>query len=187
MNIVCLYVCVCVYVFTCTYMCVYCWTSKYYTKTWGGAFISCWSKFLSRKRACSKLCSNTPTLTSIPIISLLICERAFFILTSGAAVNNRNRSVMTWNKTILKHAYFPNMHVLCNFAYSIDLYVHLLLIQIYFSTQMTIFDTVRLEDTWFSRIIRTWRNLSVKLLMELICFAYIIYCYIAIKITNNQK
>jgi len=80
--------CVCVCVCVC-----------YYTKTLAAEFISCSSRFLSRRRACSKLCSSTPNLTSIPVISLLICDIAFFILTSGAARNTKKHNVQTCNKT----------------------------------------------------------------------------------------
>lgn len=80
--------------------------STHYTKTLAAEFISCSSRFLSRRRACSKLCSNTPSLTSIPVISLLICDIAFFILTSGAAINTKKHNVQTCNKNKLQSKYF---------------------------------------------------------------------------------
>lgn len=83
-----------------------CECSSHYTKTLAAEFISCSSRFLSRRRACSKLCSSTPSLTSIPVISLLICDIAFFILTSGAAINTKKYNVQTCNKNKLQHKYF---------------------------------------------------------------------------------
>ena len=91
----------------CVWMCAgMCVCSNHYTKTLAAEFISCSRRFLSRKRACSKLCSNTPNLTSIPVISLLICDIAFFILTSGAAINTKKHNVKTCNENRLQHKYF---------------------------------------------------------------------------------
>lgn len=118
----------------CTHTCA----CGYHTKTWAAEFISCSSRFLSRKRACSKLCSSTPNLTSIPVISLLICDIAFFIFTSGAATNTKrhNSTDLEQTQTAAQiFSYFTNVH--CSSVYFISPDVPVLLTNAYFIVQMT--------------------------------------------------
>jgi len=62
--------------------------------------MSCCRRVLSFSRACKRLCSRTPTCTSIATISLLIRATALLMLTSGAGnkrtVNHNVSGFFSW-------------------------------------------------------------------------------------------